>query len=293
MDPEGNVRWRSDEQPYLDDFNLFRPYFSDDGWMYMLTEAGLHAVNTNSGHSMKSNRLIDLVDIRSSGIPTDGQGGYYIEISGNIHKINAQGKSLWTYVPRETEKYGVGSLDPMETDNDGNVYFPTGVGNIIGLNSAGQEMFVFLRNAFWHKMTDIVVGPSGNIYSANDDIGLVAFGSRSVQVYKDNLYMPMSVAPINDNGTVIVPFRSLFESFGLEIDWDPASRKVTGLAQDMQITLTIGSTTAYVNGEQRTLSQAPRIENGSTFIPLRFVGEALGKTVSWNGTSSFVNIDSL
>jgi hypothetical protein len=80
-----------------------------------------------------------------------------------------------------------------------------------------------------------------------------------------------------------MPFRSLFEGFGLKVDWDSPSRTVTGSAQNMQIALTIGSLTAYVNGEQRTLSQAPRIENGSTYIPIRFVGETLDKSVSWDG----------
>jgi hypothetical protein len=194
LSPDGKIkwklRWRSDEQSYLGDFNLFHPYFSDDGWIYMLTEDGLHVVDDDTGQSVQSNRVTNLADIRSSGIPTDGQGGYYIQIRSDIHKIDAHGRSLWMYVRRETEKYGIGSSVPLQTDDEGNVYFPTGVSNIIGLNSAGQEMFVFFRNAFWHKITDIVVGWNGNIYSSNHDIGLVAFGPKGVQVYKGHLYIP-------------------------------------------------------------------------------------------------------
>ena len=39
-----------------------------------------------------------------------------------------------------------------------------------------------------------------------------------------------------------------------------------------------------------TLPQAPRIKDGRTFIPLRFVSEHLGYNVSWNGETRQVTI---
>ncbi|WP_411830175.1 stalk domain-containing protein [Paenibacillus alba] len=33
------------------------------------------------------------------------------------------------------------------------------------------------------------------------------------------------------------------------------------------------------------------IENNSTFVPLRFVGETLGRKVTWDGSGSSINID--
>jgi len=47
------------------------------------------------------------------------------------------------------------------------------------------------------------------------------------------------------------------------------------------IELNIGSKTAYINGKEIELDIAPKIENGRTLVPLRFVSETLGKTVDY------------
>ena len=60
----------------------------------------------------------------------------------------------------------------------------------------------------------------------------------------------------------------------------------TPAASDQTVVkLTIGQTTAYVNGEAKTLDVAPVIENGRTLMPLRFIAEAMGATVAWDGTT--------
>ena len=45
------------------------------------------------------------------------------------------------------------------------------------------------------------------------------------------------------------------------------------------IELTINSTDALVNGEKKTLEQAPIIMNQRTLVPLRFIGEEMGAKV--------------
>jgi len=292
LDRAGEIRWRSQPQKYLDEYSVFQPFFSENGKLYMLTVDGLHGLNAEDGSTLNLTAQSDIADIRSSGIPTDGKGGYYINNRAELQKINSKGNLIWQYNQRKTETYGISYSTEIETDAIGNVYFSTGVGNVIGLNSEGQEIFAFLRNAYWYKSTNIQVGKNGNIYSAQLDIGLVAFGPKAIQVYADNQYLPMSVAPVNKNGTVLVPFRSLFESMGLSIEWDPAAKSITGSKTGLVIKLTIGEKTAYVNGQAKQLTVAPQIEKGSTYVPLRFVGEALGKTVSWDGKSASVNIDS-
>ncbi|WP_127534358.1 stalk domain-containing protein [Paenibacillus kobensis] len=291
LDSLGNVRWTSAPQNYLDPYNTFHPYFSDAGFLYMLTVSGLHALNAEDGSTVTMTRDSDIADIRSSGIPTDGKGGYYIIPRGIVQKVDYAGDIISEYDERATENYGV-DFDSLVTDSRGNAYFNTGSGNIIGLNPDGQEIFAFLRNAFWHKITKIVIGKNGNIYSSNHDIGLVAFGPKQIQVYKDNLSLPLSVAPIKDGGTVLVPFRSLFEGFGLAVGWDPASQTITGTREGLNIQMAMGSKTAYVNGQAKQLTVAPQSVNNSTYIPLRFVGESLGMNVSWDAKSSSVNIDS-
>ena len=57
-----------------------------------------------------------------------------------------------------------------------------------------------------------------------------------------------------------------------------------------EIKLTIGSKTAYVNGEPKELLQAPVAINGTTMVPVRFISEAFGYNVGWNQTTKTVTI---
>jgi hypothetical protein len=50
----------------------------------------------------------------------------------------------------------------------------------------------------------------------------------------------------------------------------------------LTIRLTAGVSTAVVGDEERTLDAPPIIVNGVTFVPLRFIAEALGADVTWN-----------
>lgn len=52
--------------------------------------------------------------------------------------------------------------------------------------------------------------------------------TQPIQVFIDGEPLEFTKDPLIVNGTTMVQFRPLFESFGLEIGWDDASRTVTG-----------------------------------------------------------------
>jgi len=53
----------------------------------------------------------------------------------------------------------------------------------------------------------------------------------------------------------------------------------------VNITLTIGSKTATVNGAQFSLAVAPIIKENRTYVPLRFISEQMGCTVDWQDSN--------
>jgi antitoxin component YwqK of YwqJK toxin-antitoxin module len=112
-----------------------------------------------------------------------------------------------------------------------------------------------------------------------------------VKVYVDSERIAFDVQPILEEGTTLVQFRPIFEKLGLVVDWDPKTRTVTGKKAGLEITLVIDEQNAYVNGELKQLELAPRLVEGNTFVPLRFVGEASGKNVKWDGDTFSVYID--
>ncbi|OMD83051.1 MULTISPECIES: copper amine oxidase N-terminal domain-containing protein [Paenibacillus] len=111
----------------------------------------------------------------------------------------------------------------------------------------------------------------------------------SIQINQQQLALK-GQAPFNDNGTIVVPFRPVFEKLGLSIDWNHTTGTITGTKEGLTITLRPGSKQASVNGVITQLSVAPKLINNSTYIPLRFVGEATGNEVSWNAHSKTVTI---
>lgn len=91
---------------------------------------------------------------------------------------------------------------------------------------------------------------------------------------------------IKKNSQSFVPLRYLADQLDAEVKWAKGSKKIT-VINDLtgeEIVLTVGSKTASVGGKNVTLQEAPFVHsNGSTYVPLRFMAEALGATLHLEG----------
>ncbi|MNB80251.1 Protease inhibitor precursor [compost metagenome] len=103
----------------------------------------------------------------------------------------------------------------------------------------------------------------------------------AIMVLLNGEIVNFQVPPIQQNGSVLVPFRAIFEALGLKVDWDPKTQTIKGSKPGTLIKLKVGSTTAEINGNQKKLTVAPSIIKGSTYVPLRFIGEAVDAKVDW------------
>lgn len=91
------------------------------------------------------------------------------------------------------------------------------------------------------------------------------------------------VAPVIRNGRTMLPARFVAENLGAEVFWDAGRPdEVVITRREVRIVLTVGSSTAYVNGEAVTLDSAPFLEHDRTYCPVRFICETLGAHVAWN-----------
>ena len=102
----------------------------------------------------------------------------------------------------------------------------------------------------------------------------------------------LDAPPFIENGRTLVPIRFIAESFGAKVDWIGETKTViiNLESKKISIVLQIGSKIAIVNGERITLDVAPKIVNGRTFVPLRFVAETFGAEVLWNGSERKITI---
>ncbi|MBY0013309.1 CotH kinase family protein [Paenibacillus typhae] len=95
--------------------------------------------------------------------------------------------------------------------------------------------------------------------------------------------------PLNKDGRVLVPVNAIFSALGADVTWDQTSKKITAVKGSTTITMTTGSTTAYVNGTAVTLDVPAQIINNRTMVPVRFISEGLNMDVKWDAAAQTVS----
>jgi hypothetical protein len=115
---------------------------------------------------------------------------------------------------------------------------------------------------------------------------------QPITVYVDGQQLNFEVSPVIKDGSTLVPLRALFEKFGMKVSWDSITQTITGTKDGLRVQMQIANTNATVNGTTVMLEVPPSIINGSTLVPLRFIGEASGNGISWNGTNRRVDVKS-
>jgi len=101
----------------------------------------------------------------------------------------------------------------------------------------------------------------------------------------------MDAVPFTENGRSFVPVRFLAMSLGVskgDIKWLSAEQKVVLTKDGKIISFTIGSLVLDSNGTISNMDVAPIIRNGYTYLPARYVAEALGYQVGWDQNSQSV-----
>ncbi len=87
------------------------------------------------------------------------------------------------------------------------------------------------------------------------------------------------VQPMIIDGRTLVPVRCISESFGEEVSWDADTKTVS---VGSEISIVIGDKNITVGGEKKEIDVPAAIYESRTFVPLRAIAEALGKSVTWD-----------
>jgi hypothetical protein len=115
-----------------------------------------------------------------------------------------------------------------------------------------------------------------------------AVSAADVSVSVNGNPVTVSPPPISRAGRVFVPLRGIFERLGASVVYSNGTINATG--NNRTISLRIGSNQAQVDGASQTLDVAPFIIGASTYVPLRFVSQALGANVNYDGANHIVAI---
>ncbi|WP_179136183.1 stalk domain-containing protein [Paenibacillus sp. 32352] len=120
------------------------------------------------------------------------------------------------------------------------------------------------------------------------------FSSNDVGVRLNGKYIEVTPKAKVLDGSTFIPLRGVLEEMGATLEWNSKTSEVSIIAPNLSMLLKIGRGQALVNQKMVTLSAAPFIsEEGSTYVPLRFISETLGAKVSWEPDNYTAVIDTV
>jgi len=111
-----------------------------------------------------------------------------------------------------------------------------------------------------------------------------------IRVTINGTALPLEVAPIVQDGRILVPMRAIFEALEAHVHFDSATSLIRAARRESIVILQLGSRKAWINGPEVEIDTAPVVVQNRTLVPLRFVAEALGAEVNWNATMRVVTI---
>ena len=112
-----------------------------------------------------------------------------------------------------------------------------------------------------------------------------------VYIAVDGVQMESGDKPLIDNGRVMIPLRAVVEYLGGKINWYPEEQQIVGFRGARGFDLVVGASRASLSdGTVYRLDVPAKIIAGRTYVPLRFVSEAMGCGVEWDETNRTAKI---
>lgn len=111
---------------------------------------------------------------------------------------------------------------------------------------------------------------------------------ETIGVLIDGVRHTFDPAPVIIEGRSLVPMRQLFVALGADVVWENDTRTAVGTKGGVEVRIPIGSNFPTINGSPFEIAVPAAIINESTFLPVRFVGNALGDDVSYDSKTHSV-----
>ncbi|MCC8169610.1 MAG: CAP domain-containing protein [Oscillospiraceae bacterium] len=117
-----------------------------------------------------------------------------------------------------------------------------------------------------------------------------ANAETNIGVFLNGKALTFDQQPVISRDRTFVPMRTIFECFGMDVEWNGENQSIYACNGDSEISMSIGSDEMWVNGECIKLDAVPFLSGDRTLVPLRAISEALNCTVDWDGSTGSVII---
>jgi hypothetical protein len=118
-----------------------------------------------------------------------------------------------------------------------------------------------------------------SVYNWHETLIQLGIGKETASI-NDEITV-LDAPPFIMEGRTFVPVRFIAESFGAEVEWLKETETIIIKTEDTTISMQIGNRIAMVNASVYQMDAPPVIQNGRTFVPVRFIAESFGAEVEW------------
>lgn len=230
------------------------------------TENSLEFDKTTGAVDTNNNVTVSVVDANGKVVPVTGVLDAYVDAQSNADA------DVTVKVAKDMTNGADGKLI-LNSDKD------TTADIVVSVKAGNAQYVGTLHYTF------------GDVAGAGTSV-VMTIDSKSILV--NNEMETLDVAPYVKDSRTYVPLRALAQSFGADVNWDEKTGEITVDGNGTKVVLEVGKTTYTVNDNEKTMDVAPELDSaaGRTLVPVRFVAEALGYTVTAiygaDGTTSSV-----
>jgi len=94
--------------------------------------------------------------------------------------------------------------------------------------------------------------------------------------------------PVWQNDTLMGPARGAAELLKAKLNYDAETKKLTFRLDLKRVEMTLGSKSATIDGQTKTLPEAPKVVNGTAYVPLKNLIVGLGCEVKSGGENAWI-----
>ncbi len=256
---------------------------------------GLYFSNLNFGNLQKVSSIASY-DVNINYIKGTGTFLFVATNGGNLYKSQDGGKTFKEIGNNKFQGMAITGFDMSNNiSQNGVIFVGTSSGEYISYDRGATFYNVFDLGTTWAD--GVAVSPN---YDSDGCIVIGAWGSSgttsgSIYLTKNKGMGYENIGAGTSNRYVISVALSpdfYYGKTGSIFALTSSGGIFTYTFENIiEIRLTVGKNEIIVNGIQKIIDVAPYIKNSRTFVPIRFVSEALGANVYWDSQKREVKID--
>lgn len=210
---------------------------------------------------------------------------------------------------------GVKVVDPAaEGFKESKITTDRGTRTLLGITASGQLGITVVSSATVFELADIAIqlgmvdainldgGASSGIYAngkylaapgreLSNALVIKKLRAKPIRVLLNSKELLFDSEPFIYGGRTLVPLRSIAEALGAEVSWEASTGSIVMNRYGKLIKLQNNSVNANIDGLVSQMDVPVMIRDGRSFVPLRFITDAFGGTVGWNGSTQTVSLD--